>query len=233
MKAEANNPTTFAAREERSVLDEIRNDRELIERLDITPQELQALSKCALLGTLTCKDDMLFILRQIRESSTHSGLMLPAPDSSDCPELDFSECPSLSEYEDSAYEEEETPLPAMPEIRSRIAPQVIHAAPDENVRRPMARRIVVLSLVMTIVAVAAALLLEGVIAISRRGGSFITSVGARLSAAPTSATWLSRLDGFGVLLAAEGLLVAAIVAVVCLRSLRGFSRLKVMPSWRY
>jgi hypothetical protein len=36
--------------------------------LSITPQELEALSKCALLGTLTCKEDMLFILRQIREA---------------------------------------------------------------------------------------------------------------------------------------------------------------------
>src|SRR5271166_2328200 len=55
--------------QEPSFLDEIRNDRELIARLSITPQELEALSKCALLGTLTCKEDMLFILRQIREAT--------------------------------------------------------------------------------------------------------------------------------------------------------------------
>lgn len=55
--------------QEPSFLDQIRNDHELVARLSITPQELEALSKCALLGTLTCKEDMLFILRQIREAT--------------------------------------------------------------------------------------------------------------------------------------------------------------------
>ena len=55
--------------QEPSILDQIRNDHELVARLSITPQELEALSKCALLGTLTCKEDMLFILRQIREAT--------------------------------------------------------------------------------------------------------------------------------------------------------------------
>ncbi len=54
--------------QEPSILDQIRNDHELVARLSITPLELEALSKCALLGTLTCKEDMLFILRQIREA---------------------------------------------------------------------------------------------------------------------------------------------------------------------
>ena len=53
-------------RKECDILNLIRNDHELIERLRITPEELDALSKCALFGTLTCKQDMLFILRQIR-----------------------------------------------------------------------------------------------------------------------------------------------------------------------
>ena len=55
--------------QEPSFLDQIRNDHELVARLSITPQELEALSKCALLGTLNCKEDMLFILRQIREAT--------------------------------------------------------------------------------------------------------------------------------------------------------------------
>src|SRR5208283_1125482 len=66
--------------QEPSFLDQIRNDHELVARLSITPQELEALSKCALLGTLTCKEDMLFILRQIRDArpgpkaqATHSS----------------------------------------------------------------------------------------------------------------------------------------------------------------
>ena len=69
MKDDSTNQTDFIPSEERAILDEIRNDRELIHRLGITSQELEALSKCALLGTLTCKQDMLFILRQVREAT--------------------------------------------------------------------------------------------------------------------------------------------------------------------
>src|SRR5208337_4093895 len=70
MKGELQDQLILAPRTERAILDEIRNDRELIARLRVTPQELEALSKCALLGTLTCKQDMLFILRQIREATS-------------------------------------------------------------------------------------------------------------------------------------------------------------------
>ncbi len=48
---------------------QFREDRELLERLRVTSDELEALEKCALLGTLTCKQDLLFILRQIREAT--------------------------------------------------------------------------------------------------------------------------------------------------------------------
>src|SRR5258708_2781900 len=51
---------------ERQIWDQFRNDHELLERLRVTSQELEALADCVLLGTLTCKQDMLFILRQIR-----------------------------------------------------------------------------------------------------------------------------------------------------------------------
>ena len=73
----------LAARPQSAILDEIRNDHELIARLKITPQELEALSKCVLLGTLTCKQDMLFILRQIREATSpaldHANLLPALP----------------------------------------------------------------------------------------------------------------------------------------------------------
>ena len=45
MKNETHDATNLAPREERAILDEIRNDHELIARLRITPQELEALSK--------------------------------------------------------------------------------------------------------------------------------------------------------------------------------------------
>ena len=68
MKADTQDQPVLAPHEEREILDQIRSDHELIERLRITPEELEALSKCALFGTLTCKEDLLFILRQIREA---------------------------------------------------------------------------------------------------------------------------------------------------------------------
>lgn len=231
MKNEIHNPMTLAQPEELSILDEIRNDRELIARLKITPQELEALSKCELLGTLSCKDDMLFILRQIREatSSATAALMLPAPD--------FSECPSLSDYEDSEnedfeYEHQEAALPDLLQIRGRIAPVIIREAGllDEGVRRPLSRRFAVLSLVAI---VAAGLLWEGFTAMSRWGGTLMTNVVARFSQAPASAGWYSRFDRFSVLLTFEALFVVLIMTAVCLRSLRGFTRLKVRPGWRY
>src|ERR1700689_2070686 len=81
----------LAPRDERAILDEIRNDRDLIARLKITPKELEALSKCALLGTLTCKQDMLFILRQIREATTpviEDTNLFPQPPQDEEPEED-------------------------------------------------------------------------------------------------------------------------------------------------
>lgn len=218
MKTEIHCPMTPAPQEERSILDEIRNDHELIARLQITPQELQALSKCALLGTLTSKDDMLFILRQIREATSASAVpALPPPE--------LSECPSLSQYEDQPAS-----LPAPPQSRGRIAPLIIPEidAPGINVRRRLSWRLVVLSLTAM---VAAVLLWEGFIAISR--GGFLTTIGTQLSQAPASTSWYGRADRFSVLLTFEALFVVAIMTVVCLRSLRGFSRLKVKPGWRY
>ena len=43
-------------------------DRESIEALKVTEKELQALSRASLLGTLSSKEDILFVLRQLRKS---------------------------------------------------------------------------------------------------------------------------------------------------------------------
>jgi hypothetical protein len=56
------------ARDQRELWNQFRHDHKLIERLRITPDEVKMLERCALLGTLTCKQDFLFILRQIRET---------------------------------------------------------------------------------------------------------------------------------------------------------------------
>jgi hypothetical protein len=52
------------------IFDEFCADRETIATLGVTAEELQELSRASLLGTLTSKDDLLFILRQIRAAMT-------------------------------------------------------------------------------------------------------------------------------------------------------------------
>ena len=67
---------------ERQIWDQFLNDQELLERLRVTPQELNALADCVLLGTLKSKQDMLFILRQIRmatDPSAEKTTLSPGP----------------------------------------------------------------------------------------------------------------------------------------------------------
>jgi hypothetical protein len=49
-------------------------DHGIIERLRVTAQELQALSEISLLGSLTCTQDALFVLRQLRGALKPAGL---------------------------------------------------------------------------------------------------------------------------------------------------------------
>ncbi|HSZ21979.1 MAG TPA: hypothetical protein VK782_02505 [Candidatus Sulfotelmatobacter sp.] len=51
-----------------NVFEEFCADREGLEALGVTAEELQTLSRVSLLGTLSCKEDVEFILRQIREA---------------------------------------------------------------------------------------------------------------------------------------------------------------------
>lgn len=50
------------------IFEEFCADREGLEALGVTEAELQTLSRVSLLGTLSCKEDVEFILRQIREA---------------------------------------------------------------------------------------------------------------------------------------------------------------------
>lgn len=51
-----------------SAFEEFYGDFESIESLGVTNQELQALSRASLLGIPNSREDVIFILRQIRES---------------------------------------------------------------------------------------------------------------------------------------------------------------------
>jgi hypothetical protein len=56
------------AKSHRQIVEDFRRDRELMERLGVTSEEVETLSGVSMLGKLTCKQDALFILRQIREA---------------------------------------------------------------------------------------------------------------------------------------------------------------------
>jgi hypothetical protein len=213
MKGDNQDQLNTAARAERAILDEIRNDRELISRLDITPQELEALSKCALLGTLTCKQDMLFILRQIREATSltvdHTTLF-PKP-------------PEQKELDDDSG-------PNHRHLKTRVAPMIIpEPGSVDSVARRRLPQFGVLFWVMVLVA---GLVWNGVIIMSRWHDNLTTTFGAAASQAPASDGWYSKLDHLNVLLFWELLLVAAIALAIHLKSQRDSRRFKVRPGQR-
>ena len=205
----------LAPKEERAILDEIRDDHELIARLKITPPELEALSKCALLGTLTCKQDMLFILRQIREA-TGPGVdqppLFPQPAHDD--------------------EENEQSLPDLHRIRARIAPAIAieSTALDGIVRRWLPEKVGVLFWVVILIA---GLLWNGIIVMSHWRDSFMTSIGNPVSQPLVSDEWLTHLDRSSYLLAWETLFVVLVVGFMYLRSMRNSRRFKVKPGRRF
>ncbi len=75
------------------------SDHKLIERLRITPEELQVLNSISLLGSFTCNQDVLFMLRQIRETTKLENLQATVP----------------SEPLDVPYERIETSIPGIGE----------------------------------------------------------------------------------------------------------------------
>jgi hypothetical protein len=215
MKAETNDNLDLAPRQERALLDQIRKDHDLIARLSITPQELEALSKCALLGTLTCKQDMLFILRQIREATSPTidhTILFPQP-------------PSVSETE------EEDPVPGLRQIAIRVAPTII-PQPDmrETVEpRRISAKVAVLFLM---VAVVAGMAWNGMLIMSRLRDTVMTTIGTLVSQGSSSDAWYDRLDHLETLLFWETLTVVALATVVYLKSKRDSRRFKVRPGQR-
>ena len=164
MKGDSTDPSDFIPSEERAILDEIRNDRELIHRLSITPQELEALSKCALLGTLTCKQDMLFILRQIREA-TNSTIDQPTV------------FPQPAEMLDDP-----DPRPDLRRKPAQAAPIILPDASsrEDVVRRPIPARFVIMFWMVVLVV---GLACSGIVIVSRFGDTFMTRIDAPVSQA--------------------------------------------------
>jgi len=199
--------------QQRSILDQIRDDHELVARLSITAQELEALSKCALLGTLTCKEDMLFILRQIREATSSTidhTTLFPKP-------------PEVKELsEDSA--------PSLRGMVTHPAAVVIPELGSVDGRRRTSGKF---GVIFWVVVLAVGLLWNGVMIISRYRDSFLTTVATPVSQAPSSSgIWYDKLDHLNVLLFWEVLIVGAIAFAIHLKSQRDSRRFKVRPGRR-
>jgi len=213
MKGDSHDQLNLTPREERAILDEISNDRDLISRLSITPQELEALSKCALLGTLTCKQDMLFILRQIREATSSTidhTTLFPKP-------------PEVKELnEDSA--------PSLRGMVTHPAAVVIPEPGSVDGRRRIAGKF---GVVFWVVVLAVGLVWNGLMIMSRWRDNFQTTVVTPVSqAASSSNVWYDRLDHLNVLLFWEILIVGAIAFAIHLKSQRDSRRFKVRPGRR-
>ncbi|MFZ0676863.1 hypothetical protein [Candidatus Binatus sp.] len=95
-KAQASDDRAEGQAAKGRVFEEFCADAEGIESLGVTQQELQALSRASLLGILDSKEDVMFILRQIRESMKREELGLVPPGSAviaggqvDAPTRDF------------------------------------------------------------------------------------------------------------------------------------------------
>ena len=220
MKAHTQDRLPVAPREEREILDQIRDDHEFIERLRITPEELEALSKCSLFGTLTCKEDLLFILRQIREAGgpAAGGPIDQTPI--------FAE-PAIPE------EREEAPVPDCRKMLVRLAGPAVSepGSLESTVRRRVPKQF---GIFFWMIVLAVGLASYFLVAMPRWRNNFMTSIGIPAGHAPPSAAWYSNLDRSNILLWGEVLFVVAIAVVMYLKSHRGSRRFKVRPrrSWR-
>lgn len=72
-KSETSDCQTEGGLSRDKIFEEFCADRETIAALGVTDGELRELSRASLLGTLTCEDDLLFLLRQIRAAMNPSA----------------------------------------------------------------------------------------------------------------------------------------------------------------
>jgi len=213
MKTQIQEQLAAASPDKRDLWDQFRHDHELIQRLRITPNEIDSLQHCALLGTLTCKQDFLFILRQIREAT--------GPVTAE----DITDLRPVAAYEDS-FEE---PAPRTVRPQSYLAPSAARTEPgslEGIVRRRIPEQ---LGITFWVLILAGGLMWNFALAIYRWREHFMASIGAVAPQALPSASWLARFDDFSVLMGWEILFVGCIVAAISLRSRTRHRRLKVRP----
>jgi len=213
MTTKAQEPLANASPEKRGLWDQFRHDHELIERLRITPGEIDALEHCALLGTLTGKQDLLFILRQIREATSPVTAQ------------NIADIRPVAAYEDS-FEE---PAPRVVRTLSFLAPapKLTEAGSLGTIVRH--RMFEQLGISFWALLLAAGLMWNFAIAIVRWREHFTASVGAPMTQSLQSVALYAKIDDFSVLLGWEILFVGCVVAVIARRSRKHLRRLKVRP----
>ena len=214
MKTQVQEQLAAASPTQRDLWDQFRHDHELIQRLRITPNEIDSLQHCALLGTLTCKQDFLFILRQIREAT--------APVTAE----NIIDIRPVAAYQDS-FEE---PASRVVRPRSYLAASAAKTEPgslEEIVRRRMPEQLGITFWALILVG---GLMWNFAIAIYRWREHFMASIGAVTTHSVQSVPWYTKIDDFNVLLGWEILFVGCILAVMAQRSRRRHSRLKVRPA---
>src|ERR1700687_4404184 len=207
LKTEAQERLANASPEKRGLWDQFRHDHELIERLRITPDEVDALEHCALLGTLTCKQDLLFILRQIREATSPV-----TPD-------EIVELRPVAAYEVS-FEE---PAPRVVRTLSFLAPapRLTEVGSLETIVRH--RLVDQLGISFWALILAGGVMWNFAIAIYRWREQFMASIGAPSTQSVQSVQsvpWYAKIDDFGVLLGWGMLFVGCVGAVLIGRSRR-------------
>jgi hypothetical protein len=219
MKTVAQERLANASPEKRGPWDQFRHDHELIERLKITPDEIAALENCALLGTLTCKQDLLFILRQIREATTTGA-----------PPTVFAAPASAS---GAAYDSIDEPAPPdLSRIRVHLAtPAAVSVESALHARVTKGRVREHFGVTFWVVILAAGLVWNFAIAISRWRDGFLAKVGTPANSAPAQTPALfARVDEFKMLIGWEILFMLGVSVVIgFLASRKRPRRLKVKP----
>lgn len=194
--------------------EELCSDRELLERLKVTPEELEALRNCAFLGSLSGKDDMLFILRMMRAGNT--------PEFAVAVDLDH----EPTEVEEEIEEEEASNDVFRPvlNLSSFPAPTPESLAAIARVRVPEQ-----LSLFAAIITLTLGLLWYFVAAASGWDHRFWSHVGIVPSAAVASGTTTGRISDYRILMIGEAVFIALAVSVTHWIYRKPVRRLKVRP----
>jgi hypothetical protein len=215
MKTDSPETLISATHEKRSVWDQFQHDHELIARLRITAQELDTLAHCALLGTLACKEDLLFILRQIREATK------PVT-----PE-EVVTIRAVPTYEKTLEE----PVRDLHRVRSQILSASIPAHPASLAGIVQRRVPEQFGVAFWAVVLVGGLMWNFALAIAHWRENFLSSVALPSASQSVYTTpWYVKLDEFNFLLGWEILFVGIIAAAMYLRSRsRRPRRFKVRP----